>query len=108
MGGGLYVLKAFHDGIQEVGSSVPAGRGIIDWRDQWGALRANLSRSAGDGTPFYFHGKDSYFADGHSFTNGCICDPSESVLKVIFKLDPAGVGEGSEHGRIAVSVNKPN
>jgi hypothetical protein len=39
---------------------------------------------------------------------GCVCDPYQSVLKVIFNLDPSGVGEGDKNRRIAVSVNKPN
>jgi len=61
-----------------------------------------------DGTPYYLHGKGLYFTEGHSYTAGCVCDPYQSALKVIFRLDPSGVGEGDKNGRIAVSVNKPN
>ena len=61
-----------------------------------------------NGTQYYLHGKGLYFTEGHSYTAGCICDRSETVLRAIFKLDPSGVGEGEKNGRIAVSVNKPN
>jgi len=108
MGGGRYVLKAFHDGIQEVGDAVPAGGGTINWQEEWGHLRANLSPGPGGGTPYYLHGKGLYFTEGQTSTNGCVCEPSESVLGKIFSLDPSGVGEGAKTGRIAASVNKPN
>jgi RHS repeat-associated protein len=105
--GGL-VLGSFHDGIQEVGDSIPYQGALYDPTGEWGTLRANFSRGAGDGTQYYLHGKGLYFTEGHSYTAGCVCDPYQSVLKVIFRLDPSGVGEGDKNGRIAVSVNKPN
>jgi RHS repeat-associated protein len=105
--GGL-VLGAFHDGIQEVGESISYRGALYDATGEWGTLRANLSRGEGDGTQYYLHGKGLYFTEGHSYTAGCVCDPYQSVLKVIFRLDPSGVGEGGKNGRIAVSVSKPN
>jgi len=102
------VLGKFHDGIQEVGNSIPYRGALYDATGEWGTLRANLSRGEGDGTLYYLHGKGLYFTEGHSYTEGCVCDPYQSVLKVIFRLDPSGVGEGDKNGRIAVSVNKPN
>jgi len=79
-----------------------------DATGEWGTLRAILSRGKGDGTEYYLHGKGLYFTEGHSYTAVCVFDPYRSVLKVIFRLDPSGVGEGDKNGRIAVSVNKPN
>jgi RHS repeat-associated protein len=105
--GGL-VLGAFHDGIQEVGDRISYRGEFYDATGEWGTLRANLSRGEGDGTQYYLHGKGLYFSEGHSYTAGCVCDPYQSVLKVIFKLDPSDVGEGGKDGRIAVSVDKPN
>jgi RHS repeat-associated protein len=105
--GGL-VLGAFHDGIQQVGDSILYRGVLYDATGEWGTMRANLSRGEGDGTQYYLHGKGSYFTEGHSYTAGCVCDPYQGVLKVIFRLDPSGVGEGDKNGRIAVSVNKAN
>ena len=103
------VLAKWHDGIQFVGNDLTyRGQSGYDATTEWGDMRANLSRGPGEGTPYYLHGKGLYFTEGHSYTAGCVCEPYEGVLKVIFNLDPSGVGEGNKNGRIAVSVNNQN
>jgi RHS repeat-associated protein len=103
-------LAPYRDGIQEISGNAIYNSSELpyDFRPDWGTLRANLSRGPGEGTAYYLHGKGLYFTEGHSYTTGCVCDPYQTVLKVIFRLDPSGVGEGDKNGRIAVSVNKAN
>jgi RHS repeat-associated protein len=103
------VLAPFHDGIQQVSDNITyRGQDGYNAQLEWGQLRANLSKGPGQGTPYYLHGKGLYFTEGRSYTAGCVCEPHQGVLRVIFNLDPSGVGEGNKNGRIAVSVNKGN
>jgi hypothetical protein len=98
-------LGAFHDGIQYVGNNLTyRGESGYDATQDWGDMRANLSKGPGEGMAFYLHGKGLYFTEGHSYTSGCVCEPYEGVLKTIFNLNPSGVGEGAKNGRIAVSI----
>jgi RHS repeat-associated protein len=89
---GLQVIAGFHYD--------PVVRDVIMAQNEWGTLRANLSRLDGTPTHFYLHGKELDRASTH----GCICNRDESVLRAIFKLDPNGVGEGGKRGIVAVSV----
>jgi RHS repeat-associated protein len=95
-------LAAWHNGIQEIAAAYydPFSRDYVSARNEWGSLRANLSRLNGEGTSYYLHGKELE----RSSTHGCTCNRDESVLREIFKLNPNGVGEGDKRGIVAVSV----
>ncbi|WP_321475968.1 RHS repeat-associated core domain-containing protein [uncultured Paludibaculum sp.] len=97
-----YVLGPY-PGIQRVGP-VTIRDQVFDARNDWGDYRANLVGPKG-ATAFYLHGKLDYFDHGRTYTHGCTTEPLQNVLKVIFRLDPKGVGEGEKNGRILVNVS---
>jgi RHS repeat-associated protein len=97
---GLQKMGDFTSKVDANGATAP-----FNFKDEWGDYRANLNDLNGNATHYYLHGKDLYYTTGRTYTHGCTTEPDQRVLKTIFSLNPAGVGEGAKNGRLLVSVS---
>jgi RHS repeat-associated protein len=92
--GGLPALAPFY-GAQDIPPLIhltsPSGDADVDMRWEWGTRRIALNPMPGySGQEYegnYLHGKDR----PGDYTHNCICDRSEHMLDVLYKLGDVGV-----------------